>query len=449
MVKILRLYEKVSNQLSKKINEREQSLKILEKILSEKAYNNVALRQALGKLEDISAESKAFITELVNGTLRNIIFIDYTINLYSKTPTDKMKPFILNLLRISVYQILFMDKVPSYAAINEGVKICRKRGFNNLCGFVNGVLRSVPEDRETIFQRIINDYGDSPYAFSVMYSIPDWITALWRSSYGRETAKMLCKSLSQRPRISICVNTPKISKEELAACLKEEGFEVWETEHERILEIANISNISEGEAFKKGYFHVMDKSAAMAVDLLQDTDNQSILDVCAAPGGKSFYMAYSSHNTSIITACDIYPHKINLLKNSAERLGLTCISAEIRDALIFDESLAEKFDIVIVDAPCSGLGLLRKKPDIKLHRKKEDISELIEIQKKILETSARYVKKGGRLLYLTCTLNKGENEDMVSYTEGFAEFDFIESKTIMPYEYNSDGFFASLFKKKL
>jgi len=427
-----------------RVNERETALGLLEDILSDggkKGYNNLLLKDCLKNIND--AVQKRFITELVNGVLRNLIYLDYIIAAFADIAPKKMKPFIQNVLRLSAYQIIFMDKVPDYAAINEAVKLCRKRGFGGLSGFVNAVLRKIAANIKNI--ALPNKDSNPAGYLSVIYSMPEWVVNMWLAEYGYGKCEEICAALCQRPCVTICVNTLKTSVSELIENLKSENIEATETAHPFILKILDSSDLSELAAFKNGYFHVMDVSAAMAADMLEVPKGAEVLDVCAAPGGKAFYMA--ERLEAAITACDIYPHKLELIRKSALRLGLD-INTVHKDAATYSSEFAEKFDGVFVDVPCSGFGVLRKKPDIKLRITAHDIEALAETQSGILNNSALYVKSGGVLVYSTCTLSKRENEDVVTAFLAKGSFSLVREREILPTEYNSDGFYAAgMFKR--
>ena len=373
------------------------------------------------------------VTEITAGTLRHLIYIDYIIAAFNN---KKLRPKILNLLRISVYQLVFMDHVPPYAVINEAVGICRKLGFGGLCGFVNAVLRGV----EGCADLPTPDSSDSIVYNSIRFSVPEWIVRMWAREYGVDVAGKLCLSLSERPRITVCVNKTKTTPSKLREILKNEGLSVFDTVHENALEIQKISDLSKLSAYKRGLFHVMDISSMLACDVIEPVKGASLLDVCAAPGGKAFYFAMRGVR---VTAADKNPAKLELVKSGAMRLGLD-IEVLDRDATVFDAGLQSKFDYVLVDAPCSGLGVLRKKPDIKLNRKESDIESLADLQARILENSAKYLRLGGYLLYSTCTLSKRENQ---ANARGLAGFTLETEREIMPYEYESDGFYTAKLRR--
>lgn len=440
------------------MKEREIALFILSDIFEEGAYNNIVLRKTLNKHEELSSVQKAFVTELVNGTLRNLINIDYVINSFSKTKTDKMKPFILNNLRIAAYQILYMDKIPASAACNEAVILAKKRNFSTLSGFVNGVLRAIARGRESI------KYPENRLeAMAIKYSYPKWLLEYWSEEMDIDTVENICIAFSKPPRISICVNTLKTDKKKLKDRFYEEGIAAeGDTLLDNSLYIYRTNNIAESRCYKEGLFHIMDESSMIAVKILAPNENSTVVDVCSAPGGKSYAIAEYINDRGTVYSRDIYEHKVELIKEGAIRLGLTAINAEIKDGTVCDNDT--KADFVLVDAPCSGLGLVRKKPDIKYNKTAEDIDELVKIQREILSASAHIVKDNGVLVYSTCTISKKENVENVKWfcekygftTEDISEFlpEGISCNTakegyikLLPQDYGTDGFFIARMRK--
>ncbi len=445
------------------MTEREIAVAVITKT-NEKGFGNIVLRQCLGRHKGLSRVQRAFVTELVNGTFRNLIRIDYIIGRFSSVKTNKMKPLILNVLRISVYQLLFMDKVPTSAAINEACELVKKKGFKNLTGFVNGVLRNI--DRNINKIPYPNMEKEPVRYLSVMYSYPEDIIKYWLESHTFDEVLALCKENLKTPKVTAAVNTLKISDDELIAKLRDEGSYAAKAKVGRgIIALSKTSDMTESEPFKKGYFHIMDQSSFMSVRILDPKAGEKILDVCAAPGGKSFLAAYMMENRGEIVSRDIYPHKIKLVESGAKRLGIDIIKTENLSGEVFKEEDAEVFDRVLVDAPCSGLGLLKRKPDIKYNKTLDDIKALAEVQRKILEVSQKYVKPGGVLVYSTCTVSPLENEDNVNWF--LKNFDFeawdisdclpqnIECSTlkdgyinITPFMWGGDGFFVAKFRKR-
>lgn len=436
---------------------REIISEILVEITHKGGYNSLVLRQYLKNNEDLGIQNKNFITEVVNGTLRNIYYIDHVINQFSKTPINKIKPFILATLRSSIYQICFMN-TPNSASCNEAVKIVEKKGFVQLKGYVNGVLRNVARNVDNIE---LPKEGTSEY-LNVLYSHPIWIINMWIAYYGFENTEEICKINSTPPKVSIRGNTLKISRDKLKEKLLEENIQVEEGNVlDNAFYLKSTSNIGELPSFKEGLFHVQDESSQLAVEILDPQENEKILDICSAPGGKTFTIAEKINNTGEIIACDIFKHKLELVEQGGERLGITSIETKFQDGTVFVEEFENKFDRVLVDAPCSGLGLLRKKPDIRSKKNGEEIDSLVEIQRKIMENASKYIKVDGVMVYSTCTLSKKENERNVQwFLEKYDNFEAVdishyieETKqvgtekdgfiTMLPNIWKTDGFFVS------
>ncbi len=444
------------------INPREVAADAFMEIIYEGAYNNEAVKRYLKRNGAMDKRDKALVTEIVNGTLRNIIYVDYCLNSFSTVKTEKMKPWILTCLRQGVYQIVFMDRVPDSAACNEAVKLVTERGFKNLKGFVNGVLRNISRNKEDI--SFPDKEKENSKYISVKYSFPEWIVKMWISMYGKDKAEEICAASNKAPSLSISVNTLKTNADDLMDKLIKEGMEVTKSRYfEDSLAIKRTDDIASSESFKNGLFHIQDESSLLAVKILDAKKGERVADVCAAPGGKSFSIAERMENDGYVLSGDVYEHKTELIANGAARLGIEIIDAKVRDAA--EKSNLEKFDKVLVDAPCSGLGLIRKKPDIKLTKTGNDIDELINIQREILAASAGLVKDGGVLVYSTCTICKKENTgNMKWFAENFG-FELTDISEYVPENMNcetvkdgyiellpsiqgTDGFFIAKFIKK-
>jgi len=429
-------------------NEREIAAYILMDMQADGSYSNLLLRKTLNKNNALAPTQKAFVTELVNGTLRNLLYLDFIIDQFSKTKTTKMKPFILNVLRLGVYQLLFMDKTPDFAVCNEAVALVKKKGLQGLAGFVNGVLRGILRGKDSV---ALPDEAAMPAQFlSVRYSCPLWLTERFIGQFGYAEAKAMLEMNCKPPDVTFCVNTCRTTVDALAEQLSAEGVTVRGKGRlvPNALHVSGTSDMTALPSYQQGLFHVMDESAMMAVLMAAPRPGMRIVDMCAAPGGKSFAAAYMAGDDTSILACDIYEHKIDLINGGITRLGLQSVQAELRDAEKFDETLAETADIVLVDVPCSGFGLLRKKPDIRLARVEADIQPLAVLQRRILENAARYVKRGGALLYSTCTLTAEENEENADWFAQTFPFAEMERKTILPQEHGTDGFFMARFVRE-
>ncbi|MCL2372681.1 MAG: 16S rRNA (cytosine(967)-C(5))-methyltransferase RsmB [Defluviitaleaceae bacterium] len=412
-------------------SERGLAVDVLMDVLEGGAYANVALRRVLGEAE-MDARGRAFVTDMVNETLRNLILVDFLIGRHSKTPMEKMRPFIRGLLRVSICQIVCM-KVPSHAAVNEAVELTRKHGLVNLTGFVNGVLRAVT--------RLKPDFLDKLKDPALRYSYPGWLYKALVGWLGAEGAAEFCRNSHNPPPVMARINTVKINQEALVETLVAEG--VLAQPHGDFVMLRQAGDISKLASFNDGLFFVMDPGAMLAVEVLQPLPGQVIFDVCAAPGGKSFAMASLMENNGEIRAFDIHKHKVELIRQTAKRLGITIIAPDLKDACEFDPTLAGKADAVLVDAPCSGLGTIRKHPEIKYSRGMKEIKELAKLQLQILQNAAKYVKPGGALVYCTCTVANEENIDNINaFLTGNPGFKLESTRQIMPGA-ASDGFFVA------
>lgn len=443
------------------INPREVAADALSEIINSTAYSNITLRKYLRLNGAMPRKDKAFVTQIVNGTLRNIIFIDHIISCYSNTEIKKMKPYILSVLRISVYQIVFMDRVPDSAACSEAVSLVKKRGFVFLKGFVNGVLRTIVRNKNEF---VLPEKGTPEY-LSVKYSYPIWIVKMWLAKYDFETVEKMCAVNNMAPDVCLCVNSLKTTTDELMNRFNRIGVSVKEGHYcNNAVHIKGSSNLAETEMYKTGLFHVQDESSMLAVNVLNPQPGQSVIDVCAAPGGKSFLIAEKMKNKGCLISCDVHQHKLDLMNETRDRLGIKIMNTKIRDAAVIHESDTEKYDKVLIDAPCSGLGLIRKKPDIKINKKGEDIDSLIKLQAEILEASSKYVKVGGIMVYSTCTVSKKENElNVIKFLNNNTNFEIIDIKEylpeglqdyvvdgmiqLLPGIHETDGFFIAAMRK--
>ena len=430
---------------------REKVAQILTDIEKDDTYLQLALKKELDTLE---AKDKGFANELIYGTIKWRLRLDYVLDQFSKTPVKKMKPFIRQLMRMSVYQILFLDKVPASAAINEAVKIMHKRKMSNLSGFVNGVLRNIDRNKSEI------TYPN----LSVYYSIPEWIITRWMKYYGEMETKAICESLSQRARVCIRINTLKTTKDKVKALLSEEGITVLEEGFlPESLYIHAPSGIHHSPSFKAGLWTVQDESAMLVGHVLGPEKDDEILDVCSAPGGKTVHLAELMQNEGHIIGADIHEHKIELIEKNAKRLGASIVEGKLQDGMLINEDWKEKFDKILLDAPCSGLGIIKRKPDIRYAKDETAIRDINNIQRKLLKNAINYLKQDGILVYSTCTLTQEENQNMVEYALSLGlqldaiPYDmpaclkpYIKDNAyieILPHVTNTDGFFMARFRK--
>ena len=444
-------------------NSREIAMEILVDINKNGAYSNKSIDRHLNK--SISSQDENLIRELVYGVLENKIYIDYILSKASKIKVKKIHFQIIEILRTAIYQIVFMDRIPHSAAVNEAVNLAKKFGHKGTIGFVNGVLRSIVREKDN-FAKI--DIKDKAKYISTKYSHQEYMVKRWIKEFGEEFTEDLCKSNNDRPLLNIRVNTLKTTKEELLNKLQERDYDVLEAKYANDgLIITNPFRITETEEFKKGHFTIQDESSILVGQITNPKKGSLILDMCAAPGGKSTHLAQLMNNKGKILSRDIYDHKIDLIKENIKRLGISNIEVQIYDALELDENLINKVDYCIVDAPCSGLGLIRRKPEIKINRKEEDINNLIELQKQIINTAKQYVKVGGILIYSTCTVEQDENINLIGeFLEENPNFKLVSIENeldnkenldtlnegyiqLFPNIHGTDGFFISKMIREL
>ncbi len=443
----------MSNQFT---NEREIAINTIMDIQQENLFNNLALKRAL-KDDNLTKGQKGVITEIVNGVLRNKIYLEHCINLISKTKTEKMKPFILATFLCSSYEIIFMNTKSAFVC-NEAVNLVKKKGFKNLAPFVNGVLRNIARSYEKGEFEIL-EQKDKLNTLSLKYSYPKWLVGYWNKYYGDATEE-ICKFLNTSPFVSIAINNHKTNKDKLIQDLQLDGIQTFSGEvSQNSILLKGTNNISNNKNFLMGDFWVMDESSQKALELLnlENLDENSVvLDLCASPGGKSYFIKSNCNENTKVISCDIFEHKLELLDKGYKRLGFNNYEVVLNDAEKLNENFLNIADIVIVDAPCSGFGLLRKKPDIKYSKEYEDILQLQQIQNTILENSKNYVKDNGVLVYSTCTLSYLENEMVVEqFLENNENFTKEHMSTIFPMDkdfdnkkgFKSDGFFVCVLRK--
>lgn len=431
--------------MTKEISERELALGILLEVeKGEKSH--IVLRQVLEKYQYLGKQERAFLTRVTEGTIERKIELDYIINQFSKVKTNKMKPVIRNLLRLSVYQMKYMDQVPDSAACNEAVKLAVKKGFGSLRGFVNGVLRNISRNLEKV------EYPDEKNLvqhLSVKWSMPEWIVSLWLADYGKEkTVEILENFYLERPT-TIRVNEDQITKEELIQKLEKEGVKV--EAHEEIasaLMISGYDYLGALPSFRNGDFQVQDASSIQVAESAEIQKGDYVIDVCAAPGGKALHAAQILAGTGHVEARDLTEYKVDLIRSNIERMGFTNVNAVQQDALVLDEDSIGKADVVIADLPCSGLGVLAKKTDLKYKMSEQTEAEVAELQRQILQVVHQYVKTGGTLIYSTCTICRRENEENTNwFVENHSDFELEWEKQIFPSR-TTDGFYIAKLKRR-
>ena len=436
---------------------RELVLGILMEVTRDGEYSHIALRNVLSKYQYLDKKERSFITRVTEGTLERMIELDYIINQFSKVKVNKMKPVIRNILRMSVYQLKYMDSIPNSAVCNEAVKLATKKGFSSLKGFVNGVLRNIERNLGAI------TYPDD---LSIKYSMPEWILNQWKEVYDDKIIETMLQAFLEDKPTTIRCNTNQVTVDELVEKLKSEGVTVEKHPYlPYALWISSYNYLAELQSFQEGDFYVQDISSMLVSHIAQPKEGDNVIDVCAAPGGKSLHMAEMLKGTGHVEARDLTDYKVNLIWENIERSRMNNIEAVRFDATILDETSVEKADIVVADLPCSGLGILGKKTDLKYKMTEKTQEDLVVLQRDILSKVKNYVKPGGNLIYSTCTIHKKENMDNVHwFLEDNPDFalDSIEDlladelkKDVMekgcfqflPGVHKSDGFFIAKFKR--
>lgn len=410
---------------------------------SRHSYSNIALNHHIisGK-----PDSPAFVRELVYGVLENKIYLDYILGQYVKTPVAKMKTSDLIVLRMGIYQLKFLDGVPEYAAVNESVDMA-KRFCKGKEGFINGVLRSFIRAGKEV--ELPDKSQDLVNHLSVKYSYEPWIVELWLEQYAPEFVEELLAAGNVTPDLVIRVNTIKTPREDLKKRIIAKGFEASDGYLSAQALHVKGTGLLGGRLYESGMFSVQDESSILAVNILDPQPDELVMDVCAAPGGKTLAIAEKMRNRGQVTGWDIYRRKLSIIDKEAERLGITIISTKTWDATRVDSSMIDKADRVLVDAPCSGLGVIRRKPEIKYKKQNTEIDELPRKQLAILSASSKYVKPGGVLVYSTCTISPYENQKVIKdFLKRNPYFSKEEEMQLLPNINNTDGFFICKMRKE-
>lgn len=391
-------------------NPRECALDVLIRVDKKEELSHIAIGNVLEKYQFSPKRDRAFFTRLTEGTLERQITIDYIGDQFSKIKIRKCKPLIRSLLRMSIYQILYMDQVPDSAVCNEAVKLAKKRGFSRLSGFVNGVLRTISRKKEQIRYP---EKEKEPFLYlSVVYSMPEWLVRFFYRTYDLETVERILASYLEEKKTTICCLISRDEKENIKRSLVKEGVTVEDGSFlENALHISDYDFLYRLEAFREGKCIVQDESSILAASLLDAKEGQTILDLCSAPGGKAIYAADQMKGSGMVFSRDLTEYKVDLVEENIERTGLKNLRTQVFDARELDEEFLNRADAVIADLPCSGLGIMGRKNDIKYHISEEGMKDLVKLQREILENAVKYVKPGGTLLYSTCTINPEENEE--------------------------------------
>ena len=420
-------------------NARKIALKALCDVRISGAYSNITLNKYLSE-NDLSSPDKALATALFYGVLDRTITLDFILSQHINTPLKKVAPIALEALRIALYQIMYMDKIPDSAAVNEAVKLIKNSKCKHLSGFVNGVLRNILREGTAL------PSCTDARSLSVVYSCPEWIIESFISDYGLENTIQLLEHSLHTPPVVLRVNTLKCTADALTADLQQENIVAKPSIIENSLEISGGIDVTKSKAYYDGLFHVQDTASQTVISILSPKPNDYVLDICAAPGGKTFTMAQYMENKGTIVSCDLYEKRVDLIKKGAKRLGINIIRATQNDATVKNDTFKD-FDVILCDVPCSGLGVIRRKPEIK-YKDINEYQDITLIQSKILETSAEYLKENGRILYSTCTMRRCENEDVIQrFLDKHPQYELKYQRTFMPHIDGSDGFYCALLQK--
>ena len=433
---------------------RKKAFDILLRVLRDGAYSNL---ETASSLDGFDAGERAFVTRLVYGTISYKIQADYHLSKFVNKPLERLDIQVLIILEMAIYQKMYMDSVPDYAVINESVNLTKKCGKTSAAGFVNGVLRKA-------LSQPLNLSGipeNTAYFFSIKYSVPKDICSMLLKQYGDKAERIIRKSRENAP-FTLRVNTLKTDKASLIKKLADSGIEAMPCEIcPDSVKIGKGLSVGNDLLFRKGLYYPQDEASALSAYVLSPKPGDKVIDMCAAPGGKTTYLAQLMKNEGEITAFDLYEHKMKIISDTAVRLGVDIIIPKVADGTVINDIYIESADKIMADCPCSGLGIIRKKPELGL--KKREIG-LEEIQLKILDTAAEYLKSGGELVYSTCTVNKDENiHNVERFLENHKEFElcdispYLNGKVfeesgrgwvqILPGEYGMDGFFIAKMKK--
>lgn len=456
--------------MTETINIRELAAQVL--LLAERGEQKgkEALQEMLLKYQYLPKQERAFLSRLVGGVIEYQLRLDYILNQFSNTPMNKCKPYIRCVLRLSAYQIVFLSGVPVSAACNEAVKLVKKHGFLRLSGFVNGVLRTLAREQDSI---VYPDEQENPVSYlSVMYSLPEWLVKLFIEQYGYETAKCMAKASVESVPLTVRFQQSVLSVEQAGQCMKEEGLLLSPIETNSAMEqllgeklikelrhsavyMEQVDYLSRYESFQNGYFTMQDVSSMLPGLLLEQMRTSQkkegvfqVLDMCAAPGGKSCHIADLSSDYRVCSR-DVSLSKTERIRENVSRLKLSNVIVEEQDACVFTKELAHAMDAVLLDAPCSGLGVLGRKKEIAYNMTPQGIEDLIMLQRDMLNVACRYLKKDGILLYSTCTVNQRENSSNVSwFLEEHKEYELVKQYQLLPGVMPLDGFYVAVLLKR-
>lgn len=438
----------------KKKSARLVALEILQQCDEKKAYSNLLLNHTLEQ-KPLSARDRGLVTELVYGVIQRLRSLDWIIDQLVRKGVDSLQPWVRQVLRMGLYQLMYLDKIPEHAAVNEMVQIAKHRGHQGIAKLVNGVLRTYLRQKDHI--KFPND--------RIAYSYPDWLATRMEKAFGKQIARQMMQSTLQSPKVSVRINRLKTNRDQWMKEYSYFGSPSMISEDGFILE--KVGNPVQSDEYHKGYYTIQDESSMLVAQVLNPLPGMKILDACAAPGGKTTHIAERMENQGCVLACDLYPKKLALVQNQANRLGIEIIQTEARDMRDFRSD--QQFDAILLDAPCSGFGVIRRKPEIKWRRNPQEIGRLVELQQKLLHVCAAHLKPGGVFVYSTCTWEPAENQKQIeNFLAIHSEFqpddslkdllpEIVNQRAIhgngwvqiLPHHFQSDGFFIVRLKKQI
>lgn len=433
---------------------------VLTQVEQEGAYSNLLLNSALQK-SSLAKSDAGLATELIYGTISRLNTLDYFLDKFVNKGVQKLQPWVRALLRISLYQVIYLDRIPDHAVVSEAVNLAKRRGHQGISGMVNGVLRNILRQKESL---AIPENMPPAQRISLQHSHPLWLVERWISQYGIETAEAICAANNEPPAVSVRVNTTMISRDDMLELMSSQGFEAAPSPLSPYgIVVRGAGNMALTDWYRDGMISIQDESSMLVAEAVNPEPGMRVLDCCAAPGGKSAHMGELMKDVGSIVANDIHAHKGKLISDQAGRLGLDSISIVTGDALdLVDRFEPASFDRILLDAPCSGLGVIRRKPDLKWGKSQEDIHEIAALQLRLLDSVSTLLRPGGLLVYSTCTIEPLENEGVVSAfldshsgfgiaEDGLGDLSRLEGISlqrgggiqILPQHYHSDGFYIA------
>lgn len=420
--------------MTESYNSREIVLEMLLEVLEEGKFSHTVQNQTLKRYQMLEKQERAFLSRVFTGTVKEYLTLDYIIEQFSTLPVRKMKPLIRNLLRMSVYQLRYMDQVPSSAVCNEAVKLAKKRGFDKLSGFVNGILRNILRNEANI--KFPDKQQDPTKYLEIRYSYPKWLVSELLEQYDFATVEVILAASLMEKELTIRTNLQKVTPHEMKEILLAEGVTVEESDYlPYAFKLKNFDYLEKLDSFQKGYFTVQDVSSMLVCEVAGISKEDLVVDVCAAPGGKTIHAAQTA---SKVFARDLTEYKVGLINDNLKRLELTNVQTKVWDASVPDEELIGKADVLIADLPCSGMGVFGKKADLKYKFSPNQQKELVELQRRILSVIQSYVKEDGVLMYSTCTINSGENTDNMEWFLNNFDFSLESLDAYLPDQLKSE-----------